>query len=230
MIIVHYLENSRAHRILWLMEELGLAYEIRHYKRGSDMRAPESLKKVHPLGKSPVIEDKGRIVAESGAIIEYLIDTYGGEGKPILRPPVGTDARLRYNYWLHFAEGSAMPLLLMKLVFSKLPGQVPFFIRPFATIISKAVQAKLTDPQLAEQVALWNGELARDGWFAGPEFTAADIAMSFPVEAGMTRIGAMGPSDAIRTWLDRIRARPAYGRALERGGTYVYSTSKPTQS
>lgn len=223
MIIVHYLDNSRAHRILWLLEELGLEYEIKHYKRGPDMRAPASLKKVHPLGKSPVIEDKGRIIAESGAIIEYLIDTYGEAAR--LRPAPGTDERLRYTYWLHFAEGSAMPLLLMKLVFLRIPAQVPFFIRPIASMISKAVQDKLTDPQLADNVAFWNTELARGGWFAGSEFSAADIAMSFPVEAGMTRIGKMGEAGAIQAYLDRIRARPAYKRALERGGAYAYSNS-----
>ncbi|SMC60722.1 glutathione S-transferase [Rhizobium sp. RU36D] len=223
MIIVHYLDNSRAHRILWLLEELGLDYEIKHYKRGPDMRAPESLKKVHPLGKSPVIEDKGRIIAESGAIIEYLIDSYGESSR--LRPAQGTDERLRYTYWLHFAEGSAMPLLLMKLVFLKIPTQVPFFIRPIAAMIAKGVQNKLTDPQLADNVAFWNSELARDGWFAGPEFSAADIAMSFPVEAGMTRIGNMGETGAIQDYLDRIRARPAYKKALERGGAYAYATS-----
>lgn len=223
MIIVHYLENSRAHRILWLLEELSLAYEIRHYKRAPDMRAPASLKEVHPLGKSPVIEDEGRVIAESGAIIEYLLDRYGEPSG--LRPRPGTDARLRYNYWLHYAEGSAMPLLLMKLVASRLPGQVPLLVRPIARLIAKGLQGKLTDPQMADNIAFWNRELARDGWFAGADFSAADIAMSFPVEAGLSRFASAGDTDAIRRYLAAIRGRAAYQRALERGGAYQYSTS-----
>lgn len=223
MIIVHYLNNSRAHRILWLLEELGLAYEVKTYQRGPDMRAPASLKAVHPLGKSPVIEDGGRIIAESGAIIEYLVETYG-EGKG-LKPGAGTDEALRYRYWLHYAEGSAMPLLLLKLLFLRLPGQLPFFLRPVANLIAKGVQSKLVDPQLADHLAFWNSELARDGWFAGSAFSAADIAMSFPVEAGLTRMKEMGEIGAVRRYLDAIRARPAYQQALKKGGQYDYATS-----
>ncbi len=223
MIIVHYLNNSRAHRILWLLEELGLAYEVKTYQRGPDMRAPASLKAVHPLGKSPVIEDRGRIIAESGAIIEYLVETYGaGMG---LKPAIVTDEALRYRYFLHYAEGSAMPLLLLKLLFLRLPGQLPFFLRPVASMIANGVQAKLVDPQLADHLAFWNSELSRDGWFAGPAFSAADIAMSFPVEAGMTRMKEMGDVSAVRRYLDAIRARPAYQRALQKGGQYDYATS-----
>lgn len=223
MIIVHYLNNSRAHRILWLLEELGLPYEVKTYQRGPDMRAPASLKAVHPLGKSPVIEEDGRVIAESGAIIEYLIETHGA-GKD-LRPQPGTDEVLRYRYWLHYAEGSAMPLLLLKLLFLRLPGQMPFFLRPVAKMIAGGVQAKLVDPQLADHLAFWNAELSRDGWFAGSAFSAADIAMSFPVEAGMTRIGGMGEVGAVRRYLEAIRARPAYQRALSRGSQYDYATS-----
>lgn len=223
MITVHYLNNSRAHRILWLLEEMGLPYEVKTYQRGPDMRAPGSLKAVHPLGKSPVIEDEGRIIAESGAIIEYLVDTYCvGQS---LRPLPGTDEALRYRYWLHYAEGSAMPLLLLKLLFLRLPGQLPVFLRPFGKMIASGVQAKLVDPQLADHLAFWNAELARDGWFAGGDFSAADIAMSFPVEAGMTRMSAMGEVQAVRRYLEAIRARPAYQRALVRGGQYDYATS-----
>jgi glutathione S-transferase len=223
VITVHYLENSRAHRILWLLEELGLAYDIKVYKRGDDMRAPASLKSVHPLGKSPVIEDKGRVVAESGAIIEYLIGTYDKDRQ--LRPAGGTDERLRYIYWLHYAEGSAMPLLLLKLIFLRLPGQMPIFLRSVGKLISESVQRKLVDPQLADHLAYWNSELARDGWFAGKAFSAADIAMSFPVEAGMSRMDAKGDVSAVRHYLEAIRARPAYQRALVRGGAYAYSNT-----
>lgn len=223
MIIVHYLENSRAHRILWLLEELGLEYDIKLYKRSADMRAPSALKAVHPLGKSPVIEDKGRVIAESGAIIEYLIGTYDKDRK--LRPPGGTDERLRYIYWLHYAEGSAMPLLLLKLIFLRLPGQMPIFLRSVGKLISDSVQRKLVDPQLADHLAYWNSELSRDGWFAGKAFSAADIAMSFPVEAGMSRMAAAGDVKAVRHYMDAIRARPAYQRALTRGGAYSYSNT-----
>ncbi|MEH3109278.1 MAG: glutathione S-transferase [Agrobacterium cavarae] len=222
MIIVHYLENSRAHRILWLLEELELPYEVKTYKRGSDMRAPKSLKQVHPLGKSPVIEDRGTVYAESGAIIEYLLDTYG-EGR--LRPGKGTDGYRRYLYWLHYAEGSAMPLLLLKLLFSRLPSQMPFFLKPVAGMISKGVAAKLIDPQLIDHVAYWEAELSRDGYFAADMLTGADIAMSFPVEAAMSRADGVGETKAIRRFLDTIRARPAYQRALEKGGAYIYARS-----
>ncbi len=222
MIIVHYLENSRAHRILWLLEELELPYEVKTYKRGSDMRAPKSLKQVHPLGKSPVIEDRGTVYAESGAIIEYLLDTYG-EGR--LRPGKGTDGYRRYLYWLHYAEGSAMPLLLLKLLFSRLPSQMPFFLKPVAGMISKGVAAKLIDPQLIDHVAYWEAELSRDGYFAADMLTGADIAMSFPVEAAMSRADVVGETKAIRRFLDTIRARPAYQRALEKGGAYIYARS-----
>lgn len=222
MITVHYLDNSRAHRILWLLEELGLDYEVQIYKRGSDYRAPESLKAIHPLGKSPVITDGDRVVAESGAIIEYLLDSYGGAW---LRPQPETDAFLRYRYFLHYAEGSAMPLLVMTLIFARIPKQVPFIIRPIARMISDGVSRVLLTPQLSDHLAFWKAELTRSDWFAGDQFTAADIAMSFPVEAGMTRFGQSGDVRVLRDWLDRIRARPAYQRALARGGTYVYADS-----
>ncbi|UHS57098.1 glutathione S-transferase [Agrobacterium vaccinii] len=222
MITVHYLENSRAHRILWLLEELGLDYEVKTYKRGPDMRAPKSLKSVHPLGKSPVIEDGGKIYAESGAIIEYLIDTYG---KGAFRPQPGTDDHQRYVYWLHYSEGSAMPPLLLKLLFSRIPGQVPFFLRPVASMISKGVMGKLVDPQLADHTAYWDNELAATGYFVGHELSGADIAMSFPVEAAMSRAEGMEGRKAIRRYLETIRARPAYQRALKKGGAYVFANS-----
>lgn len=224
MIVVHYLENSRAHRILWLLEELGLSYEVVEYRRGADMRAPKSLKAIHPLGKSPVIVDDDTVIAESGAIIEYVLDTYGGD---FLRPEAGTEARRRYTYFLHYAEGSAMPLLVMKVVFSKLPGQVPFLIRPFASLISAAAAKRFIDPQLKDHVALWETTLASGGYFAGTAFSAADIAMSFPVEAAMSgaQAGEAGSDAGIRRFLDVIRARPAYQRALARGGAYSYASS-----
>ncbi|MGR3758654.1 glutathione S-transferase family protein [Roseobacteraceae bacterium NS-SX3] len=217
---VHYLEDSRAHRILWLLEELGLDYETVLYRRRPDMRAPAELKQVHPLGKSPVLEDAGRSIAESGAITEYLVDRYGADSG--LRPAAGSDAALRWSYWMHYAEGSAMPLLLQKLLFSKLPGRAPVLIRPVARMISDKALATLVDPQLKDHIAHWERELACEGWFAGPDFTAADIMMSFPVEAGADRAMEGPPPPAISRFLKAIRARPAYQRALERGA-YRYS-------
>ena len=223
MITVHYLDNSRAHRVLWLLEELGLPYKVRRYSREADMRAPKALKTVHPLGKSPVIDDDGTVVAESGAIIEYLLGKYGEAG---LVPPAGTPERERYRYWLHYAEGSAMPLIVMKLMFSALPAQVPGFLKPFAGMIARGASQKLIDPQMKDHVAFWNAELARDGWFAGESFSAADIAMSFPLEAGMRRMVYDGETGAIKQFLAAIRARPAYQRAVEKGGAYVFAETQ----
>lgn len=213
MLIVHYLNNSRAHRLIWLLEELGLDYEIKVYKRGPDYRAPAALKKVHPLGKSPVLEDDGRVIAESGAIFEYVLEKFGA-GR--LVPPSGTPERLAYTYWLHYAEGSAMPLLVMKLIFGMIPRQVPFFMKPFAKAISGGISARMLDPQLKENAALWEAELAENGWFAGSEFSAADIMMSFPVEAAITRAGLGDGYPAIHAWLKAIKERPASLRAAER--------------
>lgn len=210
MLIVHYLNNSRAHRLIWLLEELGLEYQIKFYKRGPDYRAPAELKKVHPLGKSPVLEDEGRVIAESGAIFEYLLEKYGPKG---LVPRAGTPERLAYTYWLHYAEGTAMPLLVMKLVFGMIPRQVPFFMKPFAKAISGGITGRMLDPQLKENADLWEAELSENGWFAGADFSAADIIMSFPVEAAVTRAGLGGGYPAIHRWLEAIKARPAHQRA-----------------
>lgn len=213
MLTVHYLEKSRAHRLVWLLEELGLDYEIRHYKRGPDYRAPAELKAVHPLGKSPVLEDDGLVIAESGAIFEYVLEKYG-DGR--LVPPAGTPERLRYTYWMHYAEGSAMPLLVMKLIFMKVPQQVPFFLKPFASVICGAVSRTLIDPQIRDNIALWEGALETDGWFAGKDFTAADIIMSFPVEAAGSRAGYGPEMKAIKAYISAIRDRAAYRRAAEK--------------
>lgn len=221
MIKLHHLNNSRSQRVLWLLEELGLPYEIQRYQRRPDMLAPDELKKVHPLGKSPVIEDQGRIIAESGAIIEYLVDTYGQQAG--LRPPPGTLERQAYTYWLHYAEGSAMPLLLMKLVFMRLPHNVPALLRPLIKMVSQKVQARLTDPQLIVAKKFWNDTLAQSPWFAGANFSAADIQMSFPLEAASQRTPYGPEHAAIADWLKRIHARPAYQKALKAGGPYAYA-------
>ncbi|OLP49244.1 glutathione S-transferase family protein [Allorhizobium taibaishanense] len=218
MITVHYLEHSRAHRILWLLEELGVPYDMKTYKRLPDMRAPEALKAVHPLGKSPVIEDRGRIIAESGAIIEYLIDTYGSTEKaPALRPSPQSEAFERYRYWSYYAEGSAMPILFIKLIFSRVHKQAPFLLRGLARRICDGISASFADPQIREHLAFWQAELKRTGYFAGNDFTAADIAMSFPVEAALSVPGDTGDISVLREYIEKIRSRPAYQRALERG-------------
>ncbi len=220
MITVHHLNNSRSQRVLWLLEELGVAYEVRRYERDAQtMLAPPELRAVHPLGKSPVITDDGRTIAETGAITEYLVGRYG-DGR--LVPPAGSEERLRYTYWLHFAEGSAMPPLVMTLVFRSLPRAVPALIRPIARRISAGVQQRFLNPTLAAQTELMEAELTRSDWFAGPEFSAADIMMSFPVEAAKQR-EVLGGRARLLGWLDRIHARPAWIAALARGGPYAYA-------
>jgi len=217
MITVHHLNNSRSQRILWMLEELGAPYEIKRYERERTMQAPASLSAVHPLGKSPVITDGDRTIAESGAILEYLNDTYGG-GK--FSPPAGTPERLHYTYFMHYAEGSLMPLLFMKLVFGKLPGRVPFFMRPVARAIANGADKTLLIPQIASHFAFLDGELDKREWFAGAEFSAADIQMSFPLEAAAARAGLSDKLPRLKAFLARIAARPAYRRAVEKGGAY----------
>jgi glutathione S-transferase len=214
VITLHHLENSRSHRILWLLEELGVPYEIKRYQRDPKTSlAPPELLRVHPLGKSPVITDDGLTIAESGAIVEYLVDRYGNGA---LVPPPGSPERLRYTYWLHFAEGTAMPYLVMKLVFNRVEkGPMPFFVRPIARAIAAKVKGGFFDPNLQRIVAFIEAELGRSDWFAGDAFTAADIQMSMPVEAATARVGAR-PN--MTRFLERIHARPAYQRAIEKGG------------
>ena len=219
MITVHHLNNSRSQRVLWLLEELGVGYEVRRYERDpKTMFAPASLRAVHPLGKSPVITENGLTIAESGAIIEYLIERHGG-GRLI--PPAGTPERLRYTYWLHFAEGSAMAPLLLSLLFGRLPRQpMPFFVRPIARGICSKVLGTFVEPQLKTHQKFMEDELEKGTWFAGEEFTAADIQMSFVVEASAARGGLDPTRPKLMAWLERIHARSAYNRALEKGGVY----------
>ena len=222
MITVHHLNNSRSQRVLWLLEELLVPYEVRKYERDAQtMLAPASLMKVHPLGKSPVITDDGVTVAESGAIVEYLVERYGN-GR--LAPAIGTQERLRWRYWLHFAEGSAMPPLLLKLIFEKIPqAPMPFFVKPIARGISAKVLAMMVEPNLKRQLDFMEAELGKSEWFAGDEFSAADIQMSFPVEAAAQRAGLNASRPRLMAFLKRIHARPAYRRALERGGPYSFA-------
>jgi glutathione S-transferase len=222
MITVHHLNNSRSQRVLWLLEELGLPYEIKPYQRDAQtMLAPPELKQVHPLGKSPVITDGEITVAESGAIIEYLVDTYG-QGR--LKPVAGSEDARRWTYWLHFAEGTAMPPLLMKLIFGRIQtAPMPFFVKPIAKAIAAKVLTGFVDPNLKGQLDFMEAELGQRAWFAGDDFSAADVQMSFPLEAAAQRAGLDASRPRLMAWLKRIHARPAYQRALARGGPYDFS-------
>jgi glutathione S-transferase len=221
MITVHHLNNSRSQRVLWLLEELAVPYEVKRYERDAKtMLAPPELLSIHPLGKSPVIVDGALTVAESGAVIEYLVDRYGA-GRLI--PSPGTPERLRYTYWLHYAEGSAMPPLLLKLVFDRVANSpAPWPISAVARRIAGTVQNSFIVPQLKRHLDYLESELAAHPWFAGRDFTAADVQMSFPLEAAAARAGLNSSRPHLQGFLDRIHAREAYRRALERGGPYSY--------
>ncbi len=220
MITVHHLNNSRSQRVLWMLEELGLPYEIKHYQRDAKTSlAPPELRQVHALGKSPVITDGALTVAESGAILEYLVERYGqGRFKP-----TGEQDLLHYRYFMHFAEGSAMPPLVMKLVFNKIKrAPMPFFVKPIAKGIADKVLSSFVQPNIDAQLKFVESELAARPWFAGAEFSAADVQMSFAAEAWAARGGsaAMAAYPRLADFLSRIHARPAYRKALERGGPY----------
>jgi len=219
MITVHHLENSRSQRVLWLLEELGLPYDVKRYARDKKTSlAPPELLAVHPLGKSPVITDGAITVAETGAIVEYLVDKASGA----LRPEPGTADHRRYVYWLHFAEGSAMPPLVMALVFGKIKSApMPFFAKPIARAIADKVMGGFVRPNLERNLAFMEAELGERGWFAGRSFSAADVMMSFPVEAALSRGGSAEQAPRLAAFLAKVRARPAWQRALERGGPYA---------
>ena len=220
MIVVHHLNNSRSQRVLWMLEELGVPYEVKRYQRDArTMLAPPELRAVHPLGKSPVIEDAGQALAESGAILEYLAERYG-EGR--LLPAAGTPERLRYRYWMHFAEGTAQPPLLLKLLFDRLAqGPMPFFVRPVARAIAQRVKDTYVQPNIERNLDFMESELGQREWFAGAAFSAADIQMSFPLEAARVRGGLDAKRPRLMAFLERIHARPAYRRAIGKGGPYA---------
>ena len=219
MITVHHLNNSRSQRVLWLLEELELTYEIKRYERDpKTMLAPTSLRQVHPLGKSPVITDGDLTVAESGAIMEYLVGRYGN-GR--LVPAPDTPERLRYTYWLHYAEGSAMPPLLLKLIFDQIDkSPMLFFVRPIARSITNRVKSAFIEPQIAQHLDYMEAEISKSTWFAGNEFTAADIQISFPLEVAVARGGLNRSRPKLIAFLNCIHTRPAYQKALGRGGAY----------
>lgn len=222
MITVHHLENSRSQRVLWLLEELQLPYRVQRYERNRiTMLAPPELKQIHPLGKSPVITDGVTTVAETGAILEYLLDQ---SGSSTLRPAADTPEFLRYRYWLHFAEGSAMPPLVMKLVFDRIAAApMPFFVKPVAKAIVKKVMAGFITPNLKTQLDFMETELAGRDWFAGAGFSAADVMMSFPLEAAVQRAGLGAGYPRLQGVLQRMHARAPYRRALEKGGPYSFA-------
>jgi glutathione S-transferase len=218
MITVHHLNNSRSQRVLWLLEELGMPYEIRHYQRNATTNlAPPELLQVHPLGKSPVITDGDATVAETGAVIEYLVERAGGQ----LRPAAGTPEHRRYTYWLHFAEGTAMSPLLMTLILGRIRKSGPFFVRPIARRIADSVLGSFVTPNIKRQLAFMESELQSRPWFTGSEFSAADVMMSFPLEVAVVRGGLDAGYARLNDWLARIHARPAYQQALKRGGAYT---------
>ena len=228
MLTVHHLETSRSHRILWLLEELGVPYKLKVYKRDPKTRlAPPALKKVHPLGKSPVVTDEGDTFAESGAIIEYLVERYGREAVgelAHLAPPAGTAEQRQCRFWMHYAEGSLMNWMVMKLVFMSIPTQpMPFFVRPVARAICNGVQAKLIDPNLDTALAFIEEHLSQHTWFAGKQLTMADFQMSFAVEAALSRSKTVSAYPQLQAYADRLRARPAYQRAVQKGGPVIMS-------
>jgi len=219
MLVVHHLNNSRSQRVLWLLEELELPYEIVHYQRDpKTMLAPPELRAVHPLGKSPVVTVDGLTLAESGAILETLAERHGN-GR--MAPAAGTPEHLRYRYWMHYAEGSAMPPLLLKLVFDQIEkAKMPFFAKPIAKAIAGKAKTSFIEPNIKTHLDFMEAELGKSEWFAGNDFSAADIQMSFPVEAAKARGGLDATRPRLMAYLARIHARPAYLRALERGGPY----------
>lgn len=218
MITVHHLNNSRSQRILWLLEEAGQAYEIKKYMRdATTMRAPQALRDIHPLGKSPVISDGEIVVAESGAIVEYLVDTYA----PALKPEAGSAAHRDYVYWMHFAEGSLMTPLLLKLISDQMhKSKAPFFAKPIIRQVASRLRSSFVDPELASLFGFIEAQLEGRDWIAGDAFSGADIQLTFPLEAAAARGGLDERYPNLTAYVARMQARPAYKAAIERGGAY----------
>ncbi|MFN3439191.1 MAG: glutathione S-transferase family protein [Acidovorax sp.] len=228
MITVHHLETSRSQRILWLLEELGVPYELKIYQRDKATRlAPPALKKIHPLGKSPVITDGDEVIAESGAIIEYLVETYGaqaGGDLTHLQPAPRTPEYRQCRFWMHYAEGSLMNWLVMKLVFMTIPTQpMPFFVKPIAKALCDKVQEKVIDPNVNTALDFMEAHLGNHRWFAGEHLTMADFQMSFAVEAALSRASKASACPNLQAYQQRMEARPAYQRGIAKGGPVVMS-------
>lgn len=219
MITIHHLNNSRSQRVLWLLEELDVPYDVKRYERTKTMQAPAELKAVHPLGKSPVLTDGEKTIAETGAIVEYILAMHGN-GR--LMPPQGSDDYWKARHFLHYAEGSAMPPLFLMLVLSMIPERAPFFAKPILKASMAKVEEMLVKPQIATHLDHWEASIGTSGWFAGPDLSVADVMMSFPVEAAASRVG-YDSRPKLRDFLQRIHERPAYRRGLKRGGPYAYA-------
>jgi len=222
MVTVHHLENSRSQRILWLLEELGVPYAVRRYERDPVTQlAPAELTAIHPLGKAPIVTDGDTTVAESGAIIEYLVERYG-DGR--LVPPEGSRARAQYTYFMHYAEGSLMPLMVLSLIMSRIESApVPFFLKPVTRGIADKVRTGYLDHSIERNLDFLEATLEDSAWFTGEQLTAADVQMSFAVEAAAVRNDLSGRYPHLAAFLDRVRERPAYRKALEKGGPYSLS-------
>ena len=220
MITIHHLEKSRSQRIIWLLEELEVPYEIRHYERDPETDlAPNALIEVHPLGKAPVVTDGDRTIAESGAIIEYLVGAYDKDGR--LRPQDGTPERLRYVYWLHYAEGTIAPLMVLSLIMRRIEeAPVPFFLKPVTRGIANKVRDGYLTATVQRNLDFMEKTLDESTWVAGDDFSAADIQMSFPVQAAAARLDLGNDYPALAGFIERISARPAYRRAVEKGGSF----------
>ncbi len=219
-ITVHHLNESRSQRVLFLLEELGVPYEIAFYQRDpKTMLAPRALAAIHPLGKSPVVVDGGSVLAETGLIVDTLIDRHGAGST--LRPEAGAPDRLRYDYFLHYAEGTLMPLVLLSLVFARIPRQMPFVLRPVARLIGAGVMSSFVGPNVKTNLDFLESELAARPWFAGESLTGADVMMSFPLQALNSRVGLAG-RPRLQDWLRRLEARPAWGRAIDKGGPLTF--------
>jgi glutathione S-transferase len=219
MVTVHHLENSRSQRILWLLEELAVPYDVRRYERDPETQlAPAELTAIHPLGKAPIVTDGDTTVAESGAIIEYLVERYG-DGR--LVPPEGSPAHGQYRYFMHYAEGSFMPLMVLSLIMSRIESApVPFFLKPVTRGIADKVRKGYLDHSIERNLDFLEATLAASTWFTGEDLTAADVQMSFAVEAAAVRNDLSGRYPNLAAFLERVRERPAYRAALEKGGPY----------
>ena len=224
MITLHHLNNSRSQRVLWLLEELELDYKIEFYARDKKtILAPDSLKAIHALGKSPVITDDatGMTLAESGAIIEYLVQTYGKQ----LMPEQGSEAYWQYLYWLHFSEGSLMPPMVMNLVLNKMKtSPMPFFIKPIAKMLADKIVENFSGPNVKRSLDFIENHLGSNTWFCGEQLTGADIQMSFPLEASVAR-GIIKESSYPNAfaYVKRFQARAPYQAGLKKGGDYDYA-------
>ena len=222
MLTLHHLNNSRSQRILWLLEELGVDYNIEHYQRDSTTNlAPDSLRAVHPLGRSPVLTTPEGAIAESGAIVEYLVRKHG---QTHFTSPESGENLQQYLFWLHFAEGSLMPPLVARLVLEKArqKGSKPFFIKPITNKLIDGILNAYYGPNLAQSLRYVESYLAHHTWFASEQQTGADVQMIFPLES-LVASGNAKDFPAIREYVKRVHARPAYKQALEKGGEYAYA-------